>query len=394
MEFITMDNFQFMEQYIGDVPEHKKSIDIGQCPLCISCATLNTENVLEILQDDNADLNQCTFDGKTPLHLVCIPKENSKSLTIIKLLLEKGFDVNARDEKLRTPLIFACINLNVQLVEILIAAGSSVNITMSDGHTPLEIICKAAENTLNLHLEPALRIANLLLRAGAHRDQTCLPVAIQYGKYSHVKELLDSGMDVNMLDGSGRSPLGTACSIQSVVANVVKLLLAYGANVNIGGAWTKQKPLIFAYAHNSFSKIKILLSYGAYITSEEMTGLVSMSLSKSILENPEIVTYDSEELRSCHLLLASGFTPIVHGVSGISQDLLAKINQVQMCSSYHHVAPWFKLLVYPQRSLMDWCRISIRRNLCYCVDDSIEELEIPLDLKYFLSFKTFTGNQN
>ncbi|CAI9720846.1 ankyrin repeat domain-containing protein 50-like [Octopus vulgaris] len=390
MEFITMDNFQFMEQYIGDVREHKKSIDIGECPLCISCAMLNTDDVQEILQDENAENNQSTLDGKTPLHLVCIPKENSKSFTIIKLLLEKGFDVNARDDKDRTPIYFACMNLNTQLVKILIAAGSLVNTTISSGLTPLKLVCKAAENTLNLNIVPALNIANLLLRAGAQKDDTCLPVAIQYGQYSHVKELLDSGMDVNMLDESGRSPLGTACSIHTVSADVVKLLLSYGANVNIGGAWTKQKPLIFAYAHNSFSKIKILLSYGAYITSEEMTALVSMSVSKSILENPEIVTFHSKELLSCRILLAAGFTPIVHGVLGISHDLTTKINQVQMCSSYQHVAPWFKLLIYPQRSLMDWCRISIRRNLRNCVDDSIEELEIPLELKHFLSLKEFT----
>lgn len=292
-----------------------------------------------------------------------------------------------RTKKNKTPLFLACNSENVELVKILINAGSSVNTNTISGDTPLKRACKNAEYLTSPSVFPVLRIANQLLAAGALDEATCLPVAVQFGTYKEVQELLKSGMNVNVLDDSGRSALGTACSVQTVDVSVVKLLLQHGADVNKGGAWVKQKPLIFAYAHNSFAKIKVLLSYGAYITSEEMTGLVSISLSKSILENPEVVNPYSEELLSWRLLLAAGFTPTVQGIFGISSDLTNKINQVQMCSSYHYISPWIKSLIFPVRNLKEWCRISIRRSLRPCIDDSIKHLEIPVELRHFLSFR-------
>lgn len=382
-----MDNFHDLELYIEDSKNQRSSIDMGHTPLCIACASLNAELVEELLEDSELDLNITTMDGKTPLHMVCIPKEDAQSFKIINLLIQKGYDINARDKKNKTPLFLACNSENAELVKILLKSGSLVNTSTISGDTPLKRACKNAEYLTSPSLFPVLNIANQLLCAGARDEATCLPVAVQFGTYKEVEELLNSGMNVNMLDDSGRSALGTACSVQTVDVNVVKLLLKHGADVNKGGAWVKQKPLIFAYAHNSFAKIKVLLSYGAYITSEEMTGLVSISLSKSILENPEVVNLCSEELLSWRLLLAAGFTPTVQGLFGNSNDLANKINQVQMCSSYHYISPWIKSLIFPVRDLKEWCRISIHRCLRPCIEDSINQLEIPVELRSFLSFK-------
>jgi hypothetical protein len=49
------------------------------------------------------------------------------------------------------------------------------------------------------------------------------------------------------------------------------------------------------------------------MTEEEMTEMVSLSLSKSILENPEVVGPNSKELMSWRLLLKTGTRPMVQG---------------------------------------------------------------------------------
>lgn len=58
-----------------------------------------------------------------------------------------------------------------------------------------------------------------------------------------------------------------------------------------------------------------------------------------------------------------------------------------MCSSYHYISPWIKSLIFPVRDLKEWCRISIHRCLRPCIEDSINQLEIPVELRSFLSFK-------
>lgn len=191
-------------------------------------------------------------------------------------------------------------------------------------------------------------------------------------------------MDVNRLDDNQRTPLGCACTSASSSLSLVQLLLEHGADVNKGGGWRKHKPLIFAYVHNSVDKIRLLLSYGAKITAEEMSELVSLSLSKSILGNPEVIGPTSKELLSWRLLLKAGSRPLVQGT------LATKVHQLSMCSSYSQISPWIHTLLNPLLSLKDICRITVRRHLPISIDSSIEQLPLPRSLKNFLMFKEFS----
>lgn len=211
-----------------------------------------------------------------------------------------------------------------------------------------------------------------------------LPTAVQYKDSGLVKELLQLGMDINMLDDNQCTPLGAACSSVNVRCDIVKLLLENGADVNKGGGWRKQKPLIFAYVHNSVEKIILLLSYGASLTPDEMTELVSLSISKSILENPEVIGPYSKELMSWRLLLAAGFQP-----SSQSVQLTYKMQKLNICSSYEKISPWIHSMLYPLYSLKEICRISIRNSMKPCIDDNIKKLALPRSMKDFLTFGEF-----
>jgi len=260
-------------------------------------------------------------------------------------------------------------------------------------HCRPETAATAASKNEPRKLEPShfppIVIAKQLLEAGADaQEATLLPAAVNFGAVEVVKEFLQLGMDVNMLDDNQRTPLGSACTSANVPTSVVQLLLEHGADVNKGGGWRKHKPLIFAYVHNSVDKIRLLLSYGARITEEEMSELVSLSLSKSILENPEVIGPTSKELLSWRLLLKTGTKPLVQGT------LSTKVHQLSMCSSYNQISPWIQTLLNPVLSLRDMCRIVVRSSLPTSIDNSVEQLPLPRSLKDFCMFREFVVDRD
>ncbi|KAK3100437.1 hypothetical protein FSP39_019962 [Pinctada imbricata] len=378
-------------------------IEFPIAPLSLACMRGNL-TITRLLVNAKADLNLSGHNGKTPLHYTCEGDERrelsrSSLLEILKLLIGKGANLEAQDNMGCTPLFSACEMDDVDMVKVLVQAGSNVNIQTVNGDSPMKVACRNAKfwtywhgkemgNTsshINPNNFPPIQITKLLLQADADiSEATLLPTVVQFGDSKLVKELIDLGMDINMLDDNMCTPLGSACSSASVKLEVVKLLLDHGADIDRGGGWKKQKPIIFAYVHNSVDKICLLLSYGASITDKEMTGLVSLSMSKSILENPEVVSPWSKELMSWQLLLAAGFHPLTS-----DSDLSNKLHQLSMCSSYEKINPWIWDLLTPVHSLKDACRICIRKHLTLPIDRNIDVLPIPTFLKHFLHFQEF-----
>lgn len=380
-------------------------------PLGVACQYGRLE-MARLLLEHGADINVPGPEGQTALHLVCGAEERfSDMVELGGLLISRGATIDAADNMGKTPVLRACESEDHKLVRLLCGAGCNVNIHDYNGDSPIKVACKTAELWFFWHcrpetasaatsktdaggkLEPGnfppIIIAKQLLEAGADpQEATLLPAAVNFGAVEVVQEFLQLGMDVNMLDDNQRTPLGCACTAASVPPSVVRLLLEHGADVNKGGGWRKHKPLIFAYVHNSVDKIRLLLSYGAKITEEEMSELVSLSLSKSILENPEVIGPTSKELLSWRLLLKTGSKPVVQGT------LATKVHQLSMCSSYDQISPWIQTLLNPVLSLRDMCRIVVRSHLPTSIDSHVEQLPLPLSLKEFCMFREFVVDRD
>jgi cytohesin len=132
------------------------------------------KEVAELLLAKGADVNAKDDRGRTPLHKVVYLSSRKKEM--VELLITKGAEVNAKDGYGRTPLHWAT---NKEIAELLIANGADMNAKSSwDGSTPLH---NAAE-------EGYKGIAELLISKGAEVNakdkdgETPIDKAIKRGK--------------------------------------------------------------------------------------------------------------------------------------------------------------------------------------------------------------------
>ncbi|KAH9513740.1 hypothetical protein Btru_041984 [Bulinus truncatus] len=372
--------------------------------LNLACHACNIRLVTTLLEQ-GVNVNSQGEDGLSPLHVLCQNKHFPHvRVKIAEMLLQHNLNIDLKDSSGCTALHIACQNSQIAMVDFLVKAGCDVNIPDDNCDTPFIIACRTASdgwyfwNTecwnedcdddeascQKVDMFPPVLICKVLLKAGANpREGTLLPAAVLYSSLDTVKEFIDLGMDVNMMDESRRFPLGCACSASYIPFIMVKLLLEAGADVK--GDGRKNKPIISAYVYNSPDKIRLLLSYGAVVSCEEMSDLFSISLSKWFLENPDVIDENSKELLCWKLLLKAGFKPTL--------VLLAhKLKCLSLCSSYAKVSPWLFGLLAPLSSLSDICRLSIRAQLKLPIDHNVDHLPLPNSLKGFLKFSEFSSS--
>lgn len=92
-------------------------------------------NLLKMLIEKGADINARSIEDITPLHWAC--EENHRE--IAKLLIENKADVNIADFYGFTPLHVACESGHFRIARLLIENGANINVCNSDGFTSLHM---------------------------------------------------------------------------------------------------------------------------------------------------------------------------------------------------------------------------------------------------------------
>ena len=238
----------------------------GETPLHLA-TELNRMDLIELLLATEANVNAQREDGFTPL-LIAV---SSGRKDLAERLITRGAEVNEKCKEGSTPLHIAIAKGQRALVELLIAEGADVNAKSNYGHTPLDVA--------------ALRKRNDIVEWLTAEDANYSPhVAARLGLLEEINKLVKKGIDLNVKDTSGRTALHYAA--RQGHKEMVTVLLANDAEVNIGEKYYNRTAAEMAMAHNHTEIVKLLVSKGADVSPLHMAlYMKDRDKAKSLIES-------------------------------------------------------------------------------------------------------------
>jgi ankyrin repeat protein len=198
VETVSLHDQLLAAAQLGNLPEVKLLLAHG-----LDKKSLN-EAVFATIQDQPMKLYVDSGTGKwTRPSPASSDFSSDPYAQIIGLLLDKGADLNARDDDQSTPLSTAAGYGRLSTVEILLARGADMEARDNYGNTALlDAACDCAEATMP-------------------------------DTYDVVKLLLEQGANINATTNTGNTPLMIASGGGVVKTQIVKLLIEKGANLQL-----------------------------------------------------------------------------------------------------------------------------------------------------------------
>ena len=237
--------------------DRRKVLWLGKessCMAIIWAASRGDEQVVRLLIEKGADVNACDADGNYALHHAL---ENGHE-QVARLLIEKGADVTACDANGNPALHYASNNGDEQVVRLLIEKEADVN--ACDAYTERSALHFASRNGHK-------QVVRLLVEQGANvniRDATYKNPALHYasnnGHEQVVRLLIEKGADVNACDADGNYALHYAS--KNGHTHVVRLLIEKGADID---AYRKRSALQYALENGHEQVVRLLIEKGASV---------------------------------------------------------------------------------------------------------------------------------
>lgn len=277
----------------GDVSELKRVLDgepskkrnfllktrtDGATPLIIAARNGNTAIVQCLLDEYDIDMEQegtVKIDGDlieccTPLWMASL----GGHLAIVRLLLERGAEVNHTTLTNSTPLRAASFNGHTEVIRCLVAHGADVNKRNQDGNTCIMVAC------WNGHLGTfgLLRTAGANMHVRDNQGFSMVHCATAANNLMLLHELLPApdSTAVNAKTSEGITPLMLACEKNH--PDVVLFLLKRGATVDE----KSDKGLTAAHfcaLSNDIASLHHLMDYKADLTRATERGSTALMLA-------------------------------------------------------------------------------------------------------------------
>jgi len=289
----------------------------GETILIYAIKTNASNEIIKFLINNGSDINAVTneinidvysfkkgIDNKTPFIWAIL----NNNLEIAEILLKRGVDINFSPRNDTTPLIEACRRsdiTNVETVNFLIKNGADVNAKIK--HTLDFMNNEKLVEELNLKYNIPKRI----IRSAEYiqpylyfseNNETALIISIThtYPKKDIIELLIKNGADVNIKPHSGRSALMEAIIFGH--NDIAILLINSGADVNVK-TYGKFKrtyladytPLIFATHDSMYEVAELLIKKGADINAQATDGITAL-----------VRAVHSDQIRMVELLLKNG----------------------------------------------------------------------------------------
>ena len=307
--------------YRGDIAEVRRLIragadvtlanNYGATAMSIAAEAGNAE-VIRLLLKAGANPDSLNADGQTALMAVA----RTGNVEAAKELVRAGAHVNAREHwGDQSALMWAAAQRQPEMVRFLVRSHAEINARSAVRDWPRKVTSEPREKNFDyggftaLHYaarEGCGACAKELLAGGADinlpdpRGTTPLVLAIMNMKFDTAKVLIDAGADVQIWDFYGEAPLyaavdmrvvpqgarvDTASTDNATSMDIIRLLLAHGANVNAqlklplpsrtpaaaGGRVDKRvhnigaTPLLRAAVGADLDSMQLLIDHGALV---------------------------------------------------------------------------------------------------------------------------------
>ena len=242
--------------------------------------------VVRLLIEKGAELESKDREGRTPLSWAAVNGHED----VVRLLLERGAEFELKDSKGRTPLSWAAENGHKGVVWLLLEKGAELESKDRESQTPLSWAARNGhEAIVQLFLKstklqskdggysrtPLLWAAKKLLLKGGELEskdnewgQVPLSWAARNGHEAVVRRLLEKGADLESKDGKcGTSPLSWAA--MNGHEAVVRRLLEKGADLESQDSQWGRTPLSWAAVNGHEAMVRLLLENGAKLESKD-----------------------------------------------------------------------------------------------------------------------------
>jgi ankyrin repeat protein len=258
----------------------------------------NDLSKLQAMLAGGASANHKDARGLTPLMYAAAVG----SADAMKILIEKGADVNTKNAFDSTALMWSVTDINK--VRMLLDRAADVNAVSKQGHTALLLAAMS---------DGAAPILRMLIDKGANvkavdnNKMNGLLAASGANDLESVHIFVDAGLDVNSKDIAGNTPLMNAAGRSNLA--MAKLLLSKGADVKAVSAsqsnMVKNGPialgnftaLILASTYGPAELVKTLLDAGADVNAKDVRGMTPLMLA---------ISTDRQDAALIKILLARG----------------------------------------------------------------------------------------
>lgn len=133
-DFKQVQDLDLWELYIQIIPDvNAKGRDKHKITALIFAVDNNYISLIKLLIDNGSDINTRDNDRNTAL-MYAVWNNNIK---LVKLLLDNGADIDNKNKLNNTPLTYAIKHNNTNIVELLLSNGADVDNENIYGNTPL-----------------------------------------------------------------------------------------------------------------------------------------------------------------------------------------------------------------------------------------------------------------
>lgn len=215
---------------------------------------MRTPLIRALQRDHKSTADLLLFAGAETLELINMELLQSAQLgtvSEVQTLLDKGADINFRNENNQTAVMIAAFEGHVDAVIELVKRGADCNARDVLGNTALMY---SASEKLSLN-EKLMRWLNTAISASSD------------AYHAIAKILITAGADINAHNNDGETPLIYAISAGDCA--MVQLLLEEGANPNsqIHKGRSMINPLVVAISRRNSEMVQMLIKAGADINA-------------------------------------------------------------------------------------------------------------------------------